>query len=88
MLRYSVWVYYYGEIRHREKIEFADTLRGKVKSMFSEMHKYYSQRYTPKVKISKSCNACSLKEICLPVLNKDVSVKKYLDDRMKEEDIG
>ncbi len=79
---------YYGEIRHREKIEFTDTLRGKVKSMFSEMHKDYSQRYTPKVKISKSCNACSLKEICLPVLNKNVSVKKYLDDRMKEEDIG
>lgn len=76
---------YYGEIRHREKIEFTEELRRKVKDMFTEMHKYYGQRYTPKVKWSKSCNACSLKDICLPVLNKDVSVKKYLDTRMKEE---
>lgn len=76
---------YYGEIRHREKIEFTEELRRKVKDMFTEMHKYYGQRYTPKVKWSKSCNACSLKDICLPALNKDVSVKEYLDTRMKEE---
>ena len=76
---------YYGEIRHREEIEFTEELRRKVKDMFAEMHKYYEQRYTPKVKWSKSCNACSLKDICLPVLNKNVSVKKYLDSRMKEE---
>ena len=75
---------YYGEIRRREKIEFTEELRRKVKDMFAEMHKYYGQRYTPKVKWSKSCNACSLRDICMPVLNKNVSVKKYLDDRMKE----
>lgn len=77
---------YYGEIRRREKIEFTERLRYKVKDLFAEMHKYYSQRYTPKVKWSKSCNACSLKEICLPVLNKKVSVKKYLDGKMQEEE--
>ncbi len=76
----------YGEIRRREKIEFTERLRYKVKDLFAEMHKYYSQRYTPKVKWSKSCNACSLKEICLPVLNKKVSVKKYLDGKMQEEE--
>lgn len=75
---------YYGEIRHREKIDFAEELRYKVKSMFAEMHKYYRQRYTPKVKISKSCHACSLKDICLPVLNKQVSVRQYIDSHMKE----
>lgn len=76
---------YYGEIRHRKKIDFTEELREKVRSMFKEMHKYYEQRYTPKVKISKSCNACSLKDICLPVLNREISVKKYIDSRMKEE---
>ena len=75
---------YYGEIRHREKIDFAEELRYKVKSMFDEMHKYYRQRYTPKVKISKSCHACSLKDICLPILNKQVSVRQYIDSHMKE----
>ena len=79
---------YYGEIRHREKIDFTEELRKKVRSMFKEMHKYYEQRYTPKVKISKSCKACSLKDICLPVLNKEVSVKKYIDSRMAEEGLN
>lgn len=76
---------YYGETRHREKIEFTEELRRKVQGMFAEMHKYYRQGYTPKVKWSKSCNACSLKDICLPVLNKNLSVKDYLDNKIKEE---
>ena len=76
---------YYGETRHREKIEFTGELRRKVQDMFAEMHKYYRQGYTPKVKWSKSCNACSLKDICLPVLIKNLSVKDYLDNKMKEE---
>lgn len=75
---------YYGEIRHRETVEFTDVLRQKVKDMFAEMHRYYDQRYTPKAKRTKSCNACSLKDICLPMLDKKSSVKKYLDDKMKE----
>lgn len=76
---------YYGEVRHREKIEFSEELRKKVKTMFLEMHKYYAQQYTPKVKMRKSCNACSLKDICLPVLNKNLSVKKYLDMNLQQE---
>ena len=75
---------YYGESRRREKIEFTDELRKKVKDMFAEMHKFYDQRYTPKVKRTKSCNACSLKDICIPALNKETSVKNYIDRKMKE----
>ncbi len=75
---------YYGESRRREKIEFTDELRKKVKDMFAEMHKFYDQRYTPKVKRTKSCNACSLKDICIPALNKEISVKNYIDRKMKE----
>ncbi len=76
---------YYGETRHRERVDFSETLRQKVKDMYTEMHKYYAQRYTPKVRISKSCNACSLKDICLPILNKKVSAKKYIDSKLEEE---
>lgn len=76
---------YYGEIKHRIKVEFTEELRQKVKLMFLEMHKYFEQRYTPKVKISKSCNACSLKDVCIPKLNKELSVKKYIDKRLNEE---
>ena len=75
---------YYGETRHQQKVEITVELRQKVKMIFEEMHKYYKQRYTPKVKRSKSCNACSLKDVCLPMLNKSISVTEYIDKKIKE----
>ncbi len=75
---------YYGEIRRREKIEFSKEIRKEVCEMFREMHGYFSRQYTPKVRWSKSCNACSLKDICLPVLGKKKSVKNYLDEHLNE----
>ena len=77
---------YYGETRHRLKVEFTDEIREKVKKIFIEMHKYYDQQYTPKVKISKKCNACSLKDICVPVLNKNKSVAGYIDKIISGEE--
>ena len=77
---------YYGETRHRTKIDFTEEVRKKVRNIFAEMHRYYNQRYTPKVKISKKCNACSLKDICLPVLNKNKSVSGYIDRFIAEEE--
>lgn len=77
---------FYGETRHRMKVEFTDEVREKVRKIFTEMHKYYEQRYTPKVKTSKKCNACSLKDICIPVLNKKKSVSGYIDRIIAEEE--
>ena len=77
---------YYGETRRRTKVEFTDEVREKVTSSFREMHKYYDQRYTPKVKNGKKCNACSLKDICLPVLNKEKTVSGYINEVIFEED--
>ena len=77
---------FYGETRHRMKVEFTDEVREKVRKIFSEMHKYYEQRYTPKVKTSKKCNACSLKDICIPALNKKKSVSRYIDSIIAVEE--
>ena len=57
---------FYGETRRREKIEFTQVLRKEVRDMFLEMHQYYDRKYTPKVKYTKACNSCSLKDLCLP----------------------
>ena len=35
---------YYGETRHREKVEFDSGLREEVKRIFEEMHKYSRQQ--------------------------------------------
>lgn len=77
---------FYGESRRREIVDITSDLRTEVEKMFEEMHQYYNRHYSPKVKYSKSCNACSLKDICLPKLGKAVSVKRYLEQMLEEQE--
>jgi len=77
---------YYHEIRRRVAVDITDELRKKVKTMLIEMHQLYERGYTPRVKRTKKCNACSLRHICLPGLSSAKSVKKYIEDHMAEED--
>ena len=77
---------FYGETRRREPVAITEELRREVRRCFQEMHAYYERNYTPKVKYSKSCSACSLKEICLPRLGKSISVKSYIGKMFKEEE--
>lgn len=74
---------FYGEIRRRAVVPFTEELRAQVRQLLAQMHDLYHRGYTPKVKPSKSCNACSLKEICLPKLMKSRSVAAYLKDAME-----
>ena len=75
---------YYGEIRRRQEILFTPALRQEVEKLLKEMHMLYDRGWTPKVKPTKACNACSLKEICLPKLMKKRSVESYLQKAMEE----
>ena len=75
---------FYGETRRRESVKITEDLRQEVRELLAEMHGYYNRNYTTKVKYSKACNACSLKEICLPKLGKTRSVKGYIDEMLKE----
>lgn len=77
---------FYGETKRREAICFTEELRQKVTDSFQEMHHYYQKGYTPKVKPGKSCNACSLKELCLPKLLRKKSVQSYLQERLEAEE--
>ena len=75
---------YYGEIRRRVPVTFTKELREEVRGMLDQMHDLYRRGHTPKVKPTKSCNACSMKELCLPRLMKSRSVAAYLKDAMEE----
>lgn len=75
---------YYGEIRRRERVSFTPELRAGVRELLAEMHELYRRGYTPKVKPTRSCNACSLKELCLPKLMKSRAVSAYLRAAMEE----
>ncbi|MBR4223649.1 MAG: CRISPR-associated protein Cas4 [Oscillospiraceae bacterium] len=61
---------YYGETRHRMKVVFDEQLRKRTEDIIEEMHELYRKKHTPIVKRRKACNACSLKEICLPQTEK------------------
>lgn len=76
---------FYGEIRRRIEVVLDEGLRQRVSDSFAEMHQYFQRRFTPKVKRTKACNACSLKNLCLPQLMKDRSVKEYISRRIGEE---
>ncbi len=75
---------FYGETKHRLKVILEEGLREKVRAIAKEMHEMYDRRYTPKVKISKGCNACSLKEICIPRLCKNLSAQNYIKKNLLE----
>ncbi len=83
-VRYSQGALYYGEIRRREIVPFTPELRKEVETALADMHSLYQRGHTPKVRPSKSCNACSLKELCLPKLMKKKSVAQYLQSHMEE----
>lgn len=73
---------YYGETRRRVKVIFDNSLRKRTEELISEMHTYYRKQFTPKVKRKKSCNACSLKNICLPAICNGKSASKYIDETL------
>ena len=52
------------------------------------MHWYMKKSYTPMVRKNKACRACSLKEICMPELEKTISVKGYMKKMLSEEKDG
>lgn len=76
---------FYGENRRRMDVEFTDELRCQVYKIADEMRDMWGKGYTSNVKPHKGCNACSLKEICLPKLRKAKSVEVYINSRLVEE---
>lgn len=76
---------FYGETRRRLKVEFTEELRRRTEEMIHEMHRLYSSRYTPKAKRTKACNACSMKDICLPALCSGRSASDYIRDMLVTE---
>ena len=75
---------YFGETRRRVEGNFTPELRQEVQDCLREMQALFQRGYTPRVKPTKACNACSLKELCLPKLMRTGSVKTYLRKSLEE----
>ncbi|MGL5676787.1 MAG: CRISPR-associated protein Cas4 [Cellulosilyticaceae bacterium] len=75
---------YYGEMRRRVEVAISNEQKDKAKELIQEMHRLYQSRYTPKVKATKACKACSLVGLCMPKVTSQKSVKKYIEKVLEE----
>lgn len=77
---------YYGEPKRRTRVEFSADMRKRVETLLAEMHQDMQRGYTPRPKPTRSCQACSLKDLCLPELGRAPSVADYIGQHVKEAD--
>ena len=72
---------FYQQTKHRERVRLDESLRDQIVAMSGEMHDLFARGHTPNVKPSKSCRACSLRDICLPKLAGSRSAKQFIDEQ-------
>lgn len=73
---------FYGETRRRERVAITDELRDKTEKAFREMHEALRLGRIAAPVPSARCNACSLKEICMPKLNRS-SAAEYVRENVE-----
>lgn len=76
---------FYQQTKRRERIEFDTSLRKQVITMAREMHELFQRGHTPKVRPSKSCRACSLRDVCLPKPTGTRSAKRFIEEFVQAE---
>ena len=76
---------FYGDPRRRTRVTFSPELRAQAEQMLGEMHQMDERGHTPRVKRHKGCSACSLKEICLPGMDRVPAASAYLRAHVQEE---
>lgn len=76
---------FYGETRRRTRVAFTDELRTHTLSLLKELLQHMERGHTPSVKPRKGCNACSLKDVCLPGLARAGSVSAYIHAHARED---
>ena len=70
--------------RRPRHVKKGKDLRRHVMELAFQMHDIYKRGTTPKVKTGKKCRSCSLNELCIPKLNKQMDVEKYIGSMMME----
>ena len=76
---------YYDEMHRRDEVIFTEELRGQVEALFKEMQAAFRRGTTPQIKPTKKCQSCSLKDLCLPKLCRNISVTDYYQQFLGDE---
>lgn len=69
---------YYGETKHRHRVELNDPLRIRVRELAARMHALFAKGETPPPIKDRRCKNCSLADICVPKLAKGKKIEEYL----------
>lgn len=77
---------FYNRIRRRCEVILDDELRSLVQKLADRMHQDFLMGRTPKAKLGKHCDLCSMKELCQPkIANKKQQVKEYIKKVVADE---
>ena len=76
---------FYGEPRRRTRVALDESLRARTLSLLAELLENQARGHTPSVRAHKGCNACSLKDVCVPRLSRTGSVRAYMHARIAED---
>lgn len=75
---------FYGKTKRRQEIEISVELKSRAANLLDEMHRLFKSGHIPRVKPTKRCQSCSLKEICLPKLYRLRDAKGYLKTALEK----
>lgn len=78
---------FYGETRRRFEVDITEERKNLLRALLLEMHQLFDRNHTPVVKRTKKCNACSLKDLCIPTLMKQHSALKYMEEMIAEGEV-
>lgn len=74
------FIFYVAE-RRRKRVELTADLRGKTEDAAKELHDMLKRGFTPAPVKTRRCNGCSMRDQCIPELNRNTSV--YIQDLVK-----
>ena len=76
---------YYGETNRRELVTVDDDLRNLTQHCADEMHDIYKTGIIPAAIKNRSCQSCSLVDVCMPKMASKLKVSNYLKKSLYEE---
>jgi CRISPR-associated exonuclease Cas4 len=77
---------FYFETRHRERISITPRLRELTFFLADNMHRLFNTgEIPPPPQHQKQCRNCSLRDLCMPQLQRCTSATKYLINNLYEE---
>ena len=76
---------FYGQTRRRITVEFTEALRRRTEEVARAVHALLEQGMTPPPQKGQGCEACSLREDCLPGLS-GLNASRYVQELCGESE--